>query len=34
MRRTIFQKNSRRTSNKDKQITFVNPEKLDEKDEF
>ena len=29
-----LQKNSKRTNNKDKQITSVNPEKPDEKDEF
>ena len=29
-----LQKNSRRTNNKDKQITSVNPEKHEEKDEF
>ena len=29
-----LQKNTRRTSNKDKQITSVNPEKHDEKVEF
>ena len=29
-----LQKNSKRTNNKDKQITSVNPEKSDEKDEF
>ena len=29
-----LQKNSKRTNNKDKQITSVNPEKLDEKYEF
>ena len=29
-----LQKNSKRTSNKDKQITSLNPEKPDEKDEF
>ena len=29
-----LQKNSRSTNNKDKQITSVNPEKLEEKDEF
>ena len=29
-----IQKNSRRTNNKDKQITSVNPEKHEEKDEF
>ena len=32
--RTIFKKNSRRTNNNDKQITSVNPEKLEEKDDF
>ena len=29
-----LQKNSKRTTNKDKQITSVYPEKPDEKDEF
>ena len=29
-----LQKNSKRTKNKDKQITSVNPEKPDEKDKF
>ena len=29
-----LQKNSRRTNRKDKQITSVNPEKHEEKDEF
>ena len=29
-----LQKNSKRTNNKDKQITSVNPEKPDKKDEF
>ena len=29
-----LQKNSKHTNNKDKQITSVNPEKPDEKDEF
>ena len=34
IRHTIFKKNSRRANKKDKQITSVNPEKPDEKDEF
>ena len=29
-----LQKDSRRTNNKDKQITSINPEKFEEKDEF